>query len=147
MEPEARVPARKTRGTIPSRPTDGDLKRDQLLGKDPEKDYIYADPRQEQYGVQDYLAKGYVISKRRAGGVRPAINSPDAVDGAEIRQLGCVLMERPKQVGHDEFAAQQQYADAIDERILKQGGIDGLRGVKGYINVRNSTSSNERDEE
>jgi hypothetical protein len=142
-----RVPQRKTRANIPSRPTDGDLKRDQLLGKDKDFDYLYADPRQEQYGVQDYIAKGFEVVKRRAGGVRPLIESPDSTEGAEIKQLGCVLMSRPKAIGQGEFQSQQDYADAIDRQILKPGGIDGMRGVKGYINVRNQSGMNEKDEE
>lgn len=148
MESDAlRVPQKSKRGNIPSRPTDGDLKRDQLRSQDKDRDYIYADPRQEQYGVNDYLAKGYEVERRRAGGVRPIIESSDATDGAEIKQLGCVLMSRPKEIGKREFQAQQDYADGIDQQILKPGGIDGLRGVKGYITVGNRSGGNERDEE
>lgn len=145
--PDDKIPAKSKRADIPSRPTDGDLRRDRVKNKDPERDYVFVDPRLEQFGVGDYMSLGYAVEKRRAGGPRPEIEPPDVVDGAEIRQMGTVLMSRSKAVGQREFKAQQDYADEIDKKILKPGGVDGLRGLSGYIGVRNTSSTLERDVE
>jgi hypothetical protein len=144
---QATVPEKTKRADAPSIPTDGDLRRDQLRGKDKDRDYIYADPRVEQFGVADYMAKGYTVEKRRSGGVRPVIESRDAAEGAEIKQMGCVLLSRPKSIGQAEFKAQQSIADSFDRAILKPGGADGLRGVTGYTGFRNTSTQLERDED
>ena len=144
-EPET-VPQKTRRSNMMPRPTDGDLQRDKLKNKDPDRDYVFVDPRLEQFGTADYQSKGYVVETRRAGGVAPVIANNEVAEGSEIRQMGCVLMSRPKAIGKKEYADQQAYADAIDERILKPGGIDSLRGVTGYTGFRNSSSALEKDE-
>lgn len=134
------VPDKKRRSDPPSRPTDGDLHWDRFKNKRVDRHYVCVDKTSPYYGVDFYSARGYEVETHRSGGPVAEIGQAQP-DGAPVSQLGTVLMSAPADVQERAYRAQQATADTIDRQILRPGGTDGLRGLKGYIAVENQTSA------
>lgn len=129
----------------PARMPDGARPWDQIAGGDPEREYVYVNPNDELYGVSYYESIGYEVEHQREGGPRPRVGKTLG-DGGVITCLGQVLMSAPKSTvdqirkfGVGGGLGGQAYVDEIEKRILKPGGVDGLRGIGGYVDVINET--------
>lgn len=128
-----------------SRPPDGARPWDKLVGANPERHYTYVNPNDEQFGVEFYESLGYEQELRREGGVRPAVGKTKG-DGSVITVLGQVLMSVPmdQKQALDTYGVGgnggQKHIDEVEERILKPGGVDGLRGMHGVFEIQNETS-------
>lgn len=139
-------PAARRRVDPKSRPPDGARPWDKLVNADPGRHYVYVDPSSQMYGVEFYESIGYEQEVRREGGVRPAVGNTRG-DGSVITVMHQVLMSCPIEVKTDlerygvGGSGGQDRIDKIEKRILKPGGIDGLRGMHGYFEVVDETSA------
>jgi len=111
-----------------SRPADGRRNYDGVINADPSRKYVWVNPNDEATGVSAYEGMGYVLERKREGGPRAAVGKAVA-EGEVVTSMGQYLMSCPLEDFEAETAAGQLRADALDRRILKDGGIeDGLRG-------------------
>lgn len=142
------MPARK-RHDPTSRPADGRRSSDRLIGADPTRHYVYANPNDVETGVECYQALGYEIERYRKDGPRPAVGKTLS-EGSQVTSKGQVLMSCPIEAKQerDEFGdgnggMGQSYIDGIDRRILKEGNVpDGFRGRgRMRVNVDPATTS------
>lgn len=115
---------------------------DELVNKEKGKDYCYVNPSDAYFGVDYYKSIGYEIERPTADGVRPLLGQGKS-DGEAITQLGQVLMSRPKEIGKEEFEMGQQVADSLDKKMIRTGGVDGLRGMVRGQSVENETTPSE----
>lgn len=120
--------AARKRHDPPSTAADGYRPFDRLQGFDPNRHYVYANPNDEQTGVDFYLSLGYELERYRPDGPRP-IGGKDAKDGEIITRLGQHLVSCPMEDRTATYAAEQAEADRFDRRVLKDGNIDDpMRG-------------------
>lgn len=125
-------PPRKSAGTV--------LRATALQHQDPEKNYVWAsltNPIQGIPAVDYYENIGYDVELHKPGGVVSGLGrtARERKQGQRIEQYGCVLMscslERKAEI--DQFGADgdggQQAADRLEDRYLKKGGRDLLRGM------------------
>lgn len=125
-------PPRKTAGTV--------LRATALTNKDINRHYVWASLTNEIQGiaaVDYYEAIGYDVELHKPNGVVSGLGrtSREKKQGQRIEQYGCVLMscslERKAEI--DQFGADgdggQQAASDLEERYLKKGGRDLLRGM------------------
>lgn len=140
-------PARRPRIDPRSRPPDGARPWDKLVNADPDRHYVYVDPNSEMYGTDFYESIGYEQEVRTEGGVRPAVGKTKGDSGNAITVMHQILMSCPLEVKADldRFgvggSGGQERIDKIERKILKPGGIDGLRGMHGYFDVVDETSA------
>lgn len=135
-------PPRKTAGTV--------LRATALDNQDPNKHYVWASLTNEIQGVPAvdyYEAIGYEIEKHKPGGVVSGLGrtARERKQGQNIEQYGCVLMscslERKAEI--DQFGANgdggQEAASELEDKYLKKGGRDLLRGMNPnntYVSLR-----------
>jgi hypothetical protein len=124
---EVRMAARK-RHDPPSRPAEH-VGYDQVGNLDPNRHYVFADPNDPYCGMQAYEAKGYIVEKATSEG--PVALRGRTKDG-QVTSLGSVLMSCPIEQKQEEDERAANYAKAIDSRILKEAGLDGFRGGRGF---------------
>lgn len=117
----------------PSRAADGRLKADVLVGRDPNRHYVYANPNEESAGLDAYLSMGYEVEEAREGGVRSAVKRTGKEASGAVTVRGQVLVSCPITEHEARMQDGWSYADTVDRRILKGGRVqgDGLRG-SGY---------------
>jgi len=119
--------AQRKRHDPPSTPADGSRNYDRLVGRDPDRHYVFANPNDETCGVEAYLAKGYEIEQLRPGG--PRVPGKRTSEGAEVTSLNQVLVSCPSEDRAAEERTWAAQADGFDKRVLKDGNIDDpLRG-------------------
>lgn len=123
----------------PTRTPDGARPWDKLKNPDPEMHYVYANPSDDLMGVSYYESLGYTQVIKTEGGVRSVMDTKGDSDGV-VTSLHCVLMQIPKALKAELDAPGQAHADELEKRIIKKGGIDGLRGQGGFLQVQNETS-------
>lgn len=134
--------AARTRHDPPSRPADGYLPLDQITGQDPSRHYVFANPNDEETGLQSYLARGYVVETHRPDGPRSRV-SGQVAEGAEIRSRGQVLVSRPWDEVNADNAPRLEHVNYQERRLLKDGGVDKLRGQGWNTKVVSSTTTYE----
>ena len=129
----------------PRRAPDGVLPLDKLRGADPKKHYVYVSKAAREMGPDYYESIGYAVERAVEGGVRSAAGKIVG-EGAVIEVMGCVLMsisledrEKIEQFGIDGVSG-QRHIDDIEKKIVKPGGVDGLRGMHGAFEVLNETA-------
>lgn len=123
-----------------SRPAIGVTKWDQLRNPDPNLHYVYVDPNNKLFGLEYYKSLGYSVEKKRPDGPSPVAGRTIS-DGDEITALGHVLMSCPKELVEQREAEGQAHVTALEAKMLKQGGVDGLRGFGRGTSVINETSA------
>lgn len=125
----------------PSRPPDGVRPWDKLENPDPKMHYVFVDPNSEFFGIPYYEALGYEQVLRTDGGVRSVMKTKGD-SGSVVTSLHQVLMQIPLDEKRKLDDPGQRDCDEIDKRILKPGGVDGLRGKGGYLSIVNETDRN-----
>jgi len=120
-----------------SRSASGVKQWDRIRNLDPSRYYVLANPNDELSGVPYYLALGYEVEKVRKDGPVPKV-ARTMRDGDEITVLGQVLMSCPRDEREAMDAESQSMVTAVENRILKTGGVDSLRGFRD-IRVVNET--------
>jgi len=115
----------------PSRAVDGDSNT-VIVGKDPNREYKFANPNDEMCGVSALAELGFEIERARKDGPRIK-GGKVAKDGDTITWRGMVLMSCPRDVWMAEYKRGQDRQAAIDQTILRPGGLDGVRGPTGRL--------------
>lgn len=141
---QADRPAAQSRGF---RAGDGVVVRN----KDARREYVLVAKRQA--AISDYSRLGYKQEMRRPSG--PYIYEHDSAgEGSAVEYMGHVLMsidkadaERIRLEGHAESGALgQQYYDELEPKIVRQGGVDLMRGQMGRgIHLITETSGLHRE--
>lgn len=117
----------------PSRPVDGDI-NDQLfiVGQDPERVYMLADPNEHYCGVSAMAELGWEVERVRKDGPRVR-GGLAAKDGDVVTKFGQVLMSRPRAM-HEAYLAQAAATANLRAQAIGQpGGVDGVRGPTGKV--------------
>lgn len=125
-------PPRKSAGTV--------LRATSLSNQDINKHYVWASLTNEIQGipaVDYYEATGYDVEVHKPNGVVSGLGrtTREKKMGQRIEQYGCVLMscsiERKAEI--DQFGVDgdggQQAASALEDKYLKKGGRDLIRGM------------------
>lgn len=127
----------------PKRVIDPDQMKGNVVGRDPGRKYVLANPNDPDHGVDYYLSIGYVIEEAREGG--PRIVGGQSKEG-HVTFRGQVLMsideetwEDIRQFGPDGKSGLALAAE-LESKIVKPGGVDGIRGMAGAFEVINETS-------
>lgn len=136
------MPARK-RHDPPSLPADGYQPWDQLRNTDPDRHYCYVNPNDEATGLANYLAMGYEVERKRAGGPVSAVGKQNT-EGSEIAVRGQVLVSIPKAERISMNAGRVADVSVNERRLLKDGGMDRLRGQGVEVKVDVSAPYEER---
>ena len=124
-----------------SSPASGMRAWEAVFNRDPGRHYVWANPNCDQSGVASYLALGYEVETYRKDGPQPKVTRT-LKDGDEITVKGQVLMSCPIDHRLGIEAEWAVPADALEKRILKPGGVDGLRGHRRGMEIVNETSDN-----
>lgn len=103
---------------------------DEVEGKDPNRDYVWTNPNDEDCGTEAYVANGYDIETVRPGGPRSRVGRT-VKEGSNVTQKGQILVSRDKSFGQAEFAAAQAACDAIDARLAGEGGMETTHRARG----------------
>lgn len=119
----------------PSRPADGYRPLDLIRNRDPGRHYVFANPNDEETGVNAYLAQGYQLERKRPDGPR-LVGGDGVSEGDVITRMGAQLvsidMSERKAAEQEVFAT----ADAFDRRVLKTGNIeDPMRGRRNGASI------------
>lgn len=139
--PRAKRPAPLRRD--PKRVVDPDQMKGNVSGKDPGRKYVLANPNDPDYGVDYYLSIGYRLEEAREGG--PSIVGGQRKDG-HVSFRGQVLMSIDVETWEDiqKFGPDGRtglaLAAELEAKIVKPGGVDGIRGMDGVFGVANETS-------
>lgn len=127
----------------PKRHIDPEMQFGNVAGRDPSRKYVLANPNDPDRGVDYYLSIGYVIEAPTDGG--PRVVGGSKKDGTWTFR-GQVLMSvdierwtEIQEVGADGRTG-LALADLLEQKIVKPGGVDGVRGMAGVFDVRNETS-------
>ena len=125
-----------------SRPADGRSAMDIVLNRDPERHYVYANPNDDDTGVEAYLGMGYEVETARPDGPRSAVRRTLA-EGKAVTVRSQILMSRPLDEHLVEYHEGQAKADMMDRRILKDDIVeqDGLRGQNVRLGVDRANTS------
>lgn len=135
-------PPRKTAGTV--------LRATALDNQDPARHYVWASLTNEIQGIPAldyYESAGYDVELHKPGGVVSGLGktSREKKMGQRIEQYGCVLVSCPleRKAEIDQYGingdAGQQGASELEEKYLKKGGRDLLRGMNPnspYVSLR-----------
>lgn len=99
---------------------------------------VWANPNDDACGVAAYEARGYKLETWRPGGPS-VVGAKPGKEGEAITWRGLYLMSISKAERDADEAAGQEAIDAVEEAILKPGGVDGFRGFGRYARVVNET--------
>jgi hypothetical protein len=115
-----------------------------VLNRDPKRHYVWVSATAEMFGVNEYTSLGYDIELTRPGGPRgatgKAVSEGQPVPGFH----GTVLMSCPVEDWQDRHDRGQAQVTQVEQKILKPGGVDGLRGFRsggGTVAFENETSA------
>lgn len=141
--PKPTIPGKLRQDPAP-RSADGSQPWDKFRGLSPERTYVCVNPNDEMFGCSYYEGLGYEIERKREGGPKSLVGKTVG-DGDAVTVMGQVLMSCPNEVAEQIFrhgvggGGGQDYIDRVEKKILKPGGVDGLRGMDGYTTVLNET--------
>lgn len=127
----------------PKRRIDPENMSGNVSGKDPGRKYVLANPNDAETGCDYYLSIGYDFEEPRDGG--PRVIGGSTKDN-RITFRGHVLMSVPLQRWEEiqEFGPDGRsglaLASELERKIVKPGGVDGVRGMAGVFDVSNETS-------
>jgi hypothetical protein len=114
----------------PSTSADGWQPLDRVEQQDPDRVYVFANPNDPETGVDSYRNDGYVIERKRADG--PSLfGCADVAEGEVLTRRGQYLMSAPRTVKVDKDREVWSTAKAFDQRTLKTGNLDPMRGMGG----------------
>lgn len=143
----------KLRQDPANRLVDGARGRAKLVGKDPDKHYVFAN-RSHPSGEQYYTELGYEVVRSPMGdepGVR-LWNGRTSKPGEPIEQSGHVLMCLPMDqyrelvAKGDGDSVGQDGIDFTEQRIVnrERHTVDGLRGIGNYIRISENSTTGEQ---
>ena len=115
--------AARTRHDPPSRSADGFRRLEDVLNKDPNRFYIFADPNNEDTGVSHYEALGYEVERKRADGPK-LIGGLGVSEGDALTRSGQVLMSCPLAAREEAESFAAAKAQAFDDRIRRNGNLE-----------------------
>jgi hypothetical protein len=96
-------------------------------------------PNDQATGVEYYSSLGYRTEEYRKDGPQPKVTRM-LKDGAEITCLGQVLMSCSIEDRQAMEAEGSAMVAALEQRIVRPGGVDGFRGVGPGTAIVNETS-------
>ncbi len=122
-----------------SRTASGVRPWDRIRNQDPTRHYVLANPNDNDTGVAYYLGLGYEVERWRKDGPVPLV-AHTLKDGDEITVKGQVLMS----ISNDDHLKIDEegraYVDELERKMVKPGGVDGLRGLGNGAEIVNETS-------
>lgn len=120
---------RRKRHDPPSTAADGYRALDALTNRDPDLEYVFANPNDVECGVPMYLTiPGAHLVLKSPDGPRLVIGDGVA-EGQVVTRMGMQLVAYPKQYKLDQDAAVHAKALGFDKRVLKDGNVDDpMRG-------------------
>lgn len=116
-----------------------------IKNADPRMFYVLAYKGDEDTGLNHYLELGYEVVRHSDDGERLRVGNTGE-EGTPIEWKGHVLCRILKSVrderlqhGGNGWGMGLDYVDMVDKKILKTGGIDGIRGGHSGLDVINET--------
>lgn len=117
---------------------------DVVVNADPEREYRWANPNDDHFGLAALVADGWDIEHEREGGPRSAVPRIKS-EGGYVTQQGMVLVSRLRAdyaaygSGID-TAASKAATDALEKQVIrKRIADDHMRGGAG-LEIKNETS-------
>lgn len=125
-----------------SRPADGRSRQDIVLNRDPNRHYVYANPNDDDTGVEMYKGLGYEVETTRPDGPRSAVGRTLS-EGEAVTVRSQILMSRSLDEHMVDYLDGQAKADMMDRRILKDDIVeqDGLRGQNVRLGIDRAVTS------